>query len=191
MLSYTWAAAFVVLLLGSLYYPLAAAKTKPEVPQTGRTLDGLSFVSIYRPAEYAAIEWLKDNAPRDAAIVEAVGEWSDWGMVSRSTGLPTIVNWLGHQKQWRGGWERFDAETPEASRRLARPVFRRKSGEVERIYTTLDAAEAQLILYKYDIDFVYVGQRERDKYGVDGLAKFEDIADAVFREGDVVVYRVN
>ena len=127
MLSYAWAAAFVMLLLGSLYYPLAAAKTKPEIPQTGRTLDGLSFVSIYRPAEYAAIEWLKDNATRDAAIVEAVGEWSDWGMVSRSTGLPTIVNWLGHQKQWRGGWERFDAETPEDVTRPARPVFRRAS----------------------------------------------------------------
>ena len=191
MLSYTWAAAFVVLLLGSLYYPLAAAKTKPEVPQTGRTLDGLSFVSIYRPAEYAAIEWLKDNAPRDAAIVEAVGEWSDWGMVSRSTGLPTIVNWLGHQKQWRGGWERFDAETPEMSRALRDQYFDERVGEVERIYTTLDAAEAQVILYKYDIDFVYVGQREREKYGVDGLAKFDAIADAVFSEGDVVVYRVN
>ena len=191
MLSYAWAAAFVILLLGSLYYPLAAAKTKPEIPQTGRTLDGLSFVSIYRPAEYAAIEWLKDNAPRDAAIVEAVGEWSDWGMVSRSTGLPTIVNWLGHQKQWRGGWERFDAETPEESRALRDQYFDARASEVERIYTTLDPAEAQLILYKYDIDYVYVGQREREKYGVDGLAKFEGIADAVFSEGDVVIYRVN
>ena len=190
-LSYVWAAAFAILLLGSLYYPLAAAKTKPEVPQTGRTLDGLSFVSIYRPSEYAAIEWLKDNAPRNAAIVEAVGEWSDWGMVSRSTGLPTIVNWLGHQKQWRGGWERFDAETPEVSRALRDQYFDERAAEVERIYTTLDPAEAQLILYKYDIDYVYIGQRERDKYGTDGIAKFDAIGDAVFSEGDVMIYRVN
>ena len=189
-LSYVWAAAFAILLLGSLYYPLAAAKTKPEVPQTGRTLDGLSFVSIYRPAEYKAIEWLKDNAPRDAAIVEAVGEWSDWGMVSRSTGLPTIVNWLGHQKQWRGGWERFDAETPEVSRALRDQYFDERAAEVERIYTTLDPAEAQLILYKYDIDFVYIGQREREKYGTDGIAKFDAIGDAVFSEGDVLIYRL-
>ena len=190
-LSYVWAAAFAILLLGSLYYPLAAAKTKPEVPQTGRTLDGLSFVSIYRPSEYAAIEWLKDNAPRDAAIVEAVGEWSDWGMVSRSTGLPTIVNWLGHQKQWRGGWERFDAETPEVSRALRDQYFDERAAEVERIYTTLDPTEAQLILYKYDIEYVYIGQRERDKYGAEGIPKFDAIADAVFSEGDVTIYRVN
>ena len=190
--SYAWAAAFVLLLLGSLYYPLAAAKTKPETPHTGRTLDGLSFVHIYNPAEYDAIEWLKRNASPDEAVVEAVGEWSDWGMISRSTGLPTIVNWLGHQKQWRGGWEQFDADTPEVSRALRDQYFDERALEVERIYTTPDPAEAQLILYKYDIDYVYIGRREREKYGIDGIPKFDAIADLVFTDpnGESAIYRV-
>ena len=191
-LSYVWAGAFVLLLLCSLYYPLAAARTKPEIPQTGRTLDGLSFVRIYNPAEYDAIEWLKRNASPDTAIVEAVGEWSDWGMVSRSTGLPTIVNWLGHQKQWRGGWEQFDADKPEASRDLRDQYFDDRAAEVERIYTTLDPAEAQLILYKYDIDYVYIGRREREKYGIEGIPKFDPIADLVFTDpnGESAIYQV-
>ncbi len=189
--SYVWAVAFALLLLGSLYYPLAAVNTKPDTPYAGRTLDGLSYVRQNNPAEYDAIEWLKQNAPPDAAIVEAVGEWSDWALVSRSTGLPTIVNWLGHQKQWRGGWEQFDAETPEVSRALRDQYFNEKAGEVELIYTTLDPAEAQIILYKYDIDFVYISPRERDKYGVEGIPKFDDIAAPVFQQGDVVIYRVN
>ena len=187
-----WAGAFTLLLLGSLYYPLAAAKTKPETPHTGRTLDGLSFVRIYRPAEYNAIAWLKRNAPPDAAIVEAVGEWGDWGMISRSAGLPTIVNWIGHQKQWRGGWDRFAADTPDASRALRDKYFEDRADEVARIYTTPHAEEAQLILRKYDIHYVYIGQREREKYGVEGLAKFADFADIVFGQpdDDVVIYRV-
>ena len=191
-LSYVWAAAFAILLLGSLYYPLAAVKTKPEIPHAGRTLDGLAFVRQYNPAEYDAIEWLKQNAAPDAAIVEAVGEWSDWGMISRSTGLPTIVNWLGHQKQWRGGWERFDAETPDVSRTLRDQYFDERAAEVERIYTSLDPAEAQLILYKYDIDYVYIGRREREKYGDEGIAKFDAIADLVFADpnGESQIYRV-
>ncbi|MCY4651850.1 MAG: hypothetical protein OXC95_01655, partial [Dehalococcoidia bacterium] len=137
-------------------------------------------------------EWLKANAPPDAAIVEAVGEWSDWGMISRSTGFPTIVNWLGHQKQWRGGWERFDADKPEDSRALRDQYFDDRAAEVERIYTTLDPAEAQLILYKYDIDYVYIGPREREKYGIDGIPKFDAIADLVFTDpnGDSAIYRV-
>ena len=190
--SYMWAAAFVLLLIGTLYYPLAAAKTKPDTPYAGRTLDGLSFVQQNRPAEYDAIAWLKQNAPPDAAIVEAVGEWSDWGLVSRSTGLPTIVNWLGHQKQWRGGWEKFDADKPDVSRALRDKYFDDRTAEVERIYTTLDPAEAQVILYKYDIDYVYIGQRERDKYGIEGISKFDAIADAVFADpnGEAIIYRV-
>ena len=190
--SYMWAAAFVLLLIGSLYYPLAAAKTKPDTPYAGRTLDGLSFVQQNRPAEYDAIAWLKQNAPPDAAIVEAVGEWSDWGLVSRSTGLPTIVNWLGHQKQWRGGWEIFDADKPDVSRALRDKYFDDRTAEVERIYTTLDPAEAQVILYKYDIDYVYIGQRERDKYGIEGIPKFDAIANPVFADpnGEAIIYRV-
>lgn len=146
----------------------------------------------YNPAEYDAIAWLKANAPPDSAIVEAVGEWGDWGMISRSTGLPTIVNWLGHQKQWRGGWDRFDAETPEVSRALRDQYFEERAAEVERIYTTLDPAEAQLILYKYDIDYVYIGQRERDKYGIEGISKFDAIADLIFADpgGKSQIYRV-
>ena len=190
--SYAWAAAFVLLLIGSLYYPLAAAKTKPDTPYAGRTLDGLSFVQQNRPAEYDAIAWLKQNASPDAAIVEAVGEWSDWGLVSRSTGLPTIVNWLGHQKQWRGGWEIFDADKPDVSRALRDKYFDDRTAEVERIYTTLDPAEAQVILYKYDIDYVYIGQRERDKYGIEGIPKFDAIANPVFADpnGEAIIYRV-
>ena len=190
--SYVWAAAFVLLLIGSLYYPLAAAKTKPDTPYAGPTLDGLSFVQQNRPAEYDAIAWLKQNASPDAAIVEAVGEWSDWGLISRSTGLPTIVNWLGHQKQWRGGWEVFDADKPDVSRALRDKYFDDRTAEVEHIYTTLDPAEAQLILYKYDIDYVYIGQRERDKYGIEGIPKFDAIADLVFADpnGEAIIYRV-
>ena len=190
-LSYVWAGVFALLLLGSLYYPLAAVKTKPDTPYAGRTLDGLSYVRQNNPAEYDAIEWLKGNAPSDAAIVEAVGEWNDWALVSRSTGLPTIVNWLGHQKQWRGGWEQFNAETPEVSRALRDQYFKEKTAEVERIYTTLEPAEARVILYKYDVDYVYIGQREREKYGVEGLTKFDAIAVPVFEQGDVVIYSVN
>ena len=190
-LSYGWATAFALLLLGSLYYPLAAVKTKPDTPYAGRTLDGLSYVRQNNPAEYDAIEWLKRNAPPDAAIVEAVGEWNDWALISRSTGLPTIVNWLGHQKQWRGGWEQFNAETLEETRALRDQYFNERVEEIASIYTTLDPAEAQLILYKYDIDYVYIGAREYDQYGIEGIPKFDAIATPVFQQGDVVIYRVN
>lgn len=188
-LATAWAAAFLILLAGSLYYPLAALNTKPETPHDGPTLDGLAYVQQGRPAEYNAIAYLQRNAPQDAAIVEAVGEWFDWGLISRSTGLPTIVNWIGHEKQWRGGWDRFNAASAEESRRLRDEYLAGREAEVALIYTTQDAAEAQRLLTLYDVQYVYVGHRERERYGIDGLPKFDTFMDAVFTEGDVVIYR--
>ena len=31
-------------------------------------------------------------------LLEAVGEWFDMGLISRSTGIPNIINWPGQQK---------------------------------------------------------------------------------------------
>ena len=125
-LSYVWAGVFALLPLGSLYYPLAAVKTKPDTPYAGRTLDGLSYVRQNNPAEYDAIDWLKGNAPSDAAIVEAVGEWNDWALVSRSTGLPTTRQLAGSSEAVA---RRLGAVQCGDTRSIAcpsRPVFQRK-----------------------------------------------------------------
>ena len=59
-----------------------------------------------------------------------------------------------------------------------------------RIYQTLDAVETQNLLDKYDVDYVYVSRRERDKYGTEGLDKFPTFMDQVFQRDDVTIYRI-
>ena len=87
--------------------------------------------------------------------------------------MPTVLNWPGHQKQWRG------SSTPFAGREQ----------DVQTIYQTLDISEAVSLLDKYDVDHVYVGSRERSKYGEAGLTKFAEFMTPVFSEADVVIYR--
>ena len=166
-----WAAAFIALLAGSLYYPPAIVVSKSELSRQNATLDGLKFTSS---SEYDAIEYLRRNAEPGSAIVEGVGEWFDWGLVSRSTGIPTVLNWPGHQVQWRGSDEQFAG----------------REDDVARIYQTLDAVETQNLLDKYDVDYVYVSRRERDKYGTEGLDKFPTFMDQVFQRDDVTIYRI-
>jgi uncharacterized membrane protein len=170
-LSTLWASAFVILLVGSLYYPAAAAATKGDLGDNQPTLDGLAFS---RDAEYAAIQFINQNASPDSAILEAVGEWFDWGLISRSTGVPTVFNWPGHEIQWRGS----DAK------------FAGREQDVARIYQTQDIEEARNLLAKYNVDYVYVGPREREKYGTEGLNKFSIFMDIVFSQGDVIIYRI-
>ncbi len=172
-LSTLWAMGVVALVLGSLYYTSAAFVSKSRDSTQPITLDGLAFLKESDSLEYAAIEFIKDNLPQDAAIVESVGEWFNSGLISRSTGIPTVYNWPGHEIQWRG----------------PSPEFARRERDVATIYQTTDFAEARDLLAKYDVDYVYIGPRERNKYGGPGLDKFTELMDTLFQQNDVAIYR--
>ena len=101
-----------------------------------------------------------------------MGEWFNAGLISRSTGHPTVYNWPGHELQWRG----------------PSPEFGRRELDVAKIYQSTDFEEARELLAKYDIAYVYVGPRERNKYGGPGLDKFEDHMDTLYEWNDVAVY---
>ena len=124
------------------------------------------------PAEHGAIQYIKNNLPEDAAILEGVGEWFNAGLISRSTGHPTIYNWPGHELQWRG----------------PSPEFARRDQDVATIYQTTDFQEARELLDKYEVEYVYVGPRERNKYGGPGLDKFPEHMDTLFQQYDVALY---
>ena len=130
-------------------------------------------------------------------MVEAVGEWFDAGLISRSTGVPTIVNWPHHQKQWRGVTVELDlaGQNPadacnELGPEKASTYIVCRELDVARIYQTSDVEEARNLLALYDVDYVYAGPRERAQYGEDGLAKFESFMATVFSDDDVVIYQV-
>lgn len=169
-----WGGVFVLVLVGALYYTPAAIASKAELYGQERTLDGLQHVERFAGAEYRAIEYIRENVGKGSAILESVGGgYSEHGRIASSTGVPTVLNWPGHQMQWRG------SSTPFAGREQ----------DVQTIYQTLDINEAVSLLDKYDVDHVYVGSRERSKYGEAGLAKFAQFMTPVFSEADVVIYR--
>jgi uncharacterized membrane protein len=173
-MSTVWAAGAIVLLVASLYYPAAAAASKSNFFNGDPTLDGLDFVRSRHDGEYAAIEFIKDNVKPGSGIVEAVGEWFDAGLISRSTGVSTIFNWPGHEIQWRGSVDALEG----------------REQDVQRIYETGDPLEVRNLLAKYDVEYVYVGPRERSKHGSVELENFADLLETVFRQDDVAIYKV-
>ena len=174
-LAWTWA--LLVLLAASLYYPVGAALDRTGLLHDGHsfadnTLDGLAFVEESMPGEYAAIQWLRDQAP-PGRIVEAVGQdYSDYGRISASTGLPTILGWEGHELQWRGSYE------PMEGRRA----------DVAAIYQSNDVGEVRRVLERYGVRYIYWGDREKATYGQEHLDEFDTILKTVFRRGRVTIY---
>ena len=93
-------------------------------------------------------------------------------IASSLTGVPTVVGWA-HEVGYRGSeayYARVDA--------------------VDALYTGSRAGAASVIR-EHDVEYVWVGSAERNRYGSD-LVNFSDRAgyEPVFVDGDVVVYEV-
>lgn len=157
--------------------PARAADGTPLERQPA-TLDGLAWLARFNPAEYEAIQWLREQATAmdgpPPVILEAVGgQYSGYGRVSAATGLPTVLGWPGHEWQWRG------SDHPEPGRR--EPI-------VEQIYTASDLGVVGFLLDQFDVRYIYVGDLEREQYGEAGLRKFAEGLPIAFANDRVTIY---
>lgn len=163
--SETGAVLAAVMVIAAMYYPVASVDSRTDGFSGDQTLDGTAFIGNFRQAETDTINWLSDNAPKDAVLVEAVGDsYTDFGRISSSTGIPTVLGWPFHEEQWRGD----------------RSSFENREGDVERIYSSDDLNEVRTILDRYEIDYVVIGPRERSTYPDLDLDRFAGIGERVY-----------
>ena len=84
-----------------------------------------------------------------------------------------MLGWPGHEDQWRGSY------APQGSR----------SDDITKLYATTDWEEAQFIIDRYDIRYIYIGDLERTSMAVKE-DKFKTHLKPVFQQGGVVIYEV-
>ena len=134
------------------------------------TLDGSEIQALYYPDEVKAIAWLK-NAPY-GVVAEAVGgSYSEYARVATYSGLPNVLGWPGHEGQWRGGYLEVGS----------------RQDDIELLYTTNQWEEAQAVLMRYNIRYVFVGRLEQSAYRVDE-AKFSLYMNLVYENNSVRIY---
>ena len=151
-------------LLGVLYIP---ATVQNIVPNSYKfSIDGFSNIKNYSPHTYNAIFYAKKHIPPEEGILESVGEWSNFGVISSNTGISNIINWPDHEKQWRG-------DNIEIQSRVK---------NVDIIYKTTNPYEARQLLDLYGISFIFIGQNESIKYNPVSLKKFNLMATTIFSE---------
>lgn len=151
------AAVALVILLG-VSYPIVSAHGWIDFqgPNGWTGLDGAAFVGDTDPDELAAIRWLRENAEEGDVVLEAAGcSYEEnfgvpTGPLATFTGVPTIIGWDGHERQWRGG----------QSDLLGQIALR--ADEVAQLY--LDPNDVEL-LDRYGVTLLYVGRFERDGSG--------------------------
>jgi YYY domain-containing protein len=163
-----------LVIFSGLLYPVFGILTKTNnfKPYGGFTLDDFDRIVRENPDEAAAMEFLR-TVP-DGVIVEAVGDgYSGYARISTHTGLQTVLGWPGHESQWRGSYQ------PQGSRRE----------DISKLYATIRWEEAQAIIEKYNIRYIYIGILERTSLPV-SEAKFQMYLKPIFQQGETVIYEV-
>ena len=176
LLSRTALAIVAVLALSSVYFPIAAAVAKTTSSGLGPNLDSLSYMESRDLNELNVINDLREIADSDDVLVEAVGDsYSEYARISGSSGVPAVIGWVFHERQWRGTDE----------------LFADREEDVRTIYTTRDTEELQALIDKYGITMVVVGPRERSTYGNIVTGMFDTIGDRVIEHGLYTVFSID
>lgn len=189
-----WWWAFGLLLVACFLYPLTATPKRISdrfENSTATTIDGTAYMqtSVYyddgRPVTLSwdrqAIDWLQDHVIGIPTILEANTPLYRWGSrVSIYTGLPTVIGWDWHQKQQRSI--------------LPGQTIDRRIEDVRTIYNSLDLAQTENLLNRYNVQFIYVGPLEQLYYDPNGLAKFDqpsDLWSLIYQNEQVKIYQVH
>ncbi len=170
-------ALFVTLLLSLVFtYPVMATKSYYNNLQTGQGLNGITYLQKHYPTDFAGIKWLNKEVAGQPVILEAQGDsYTDYARVSANTGLPTVLGWTVHEWLWRGT---YDIPAPRIT-------------EIQNIYETAQVQDAQKLLEKYKVAYVFVGELERQKYPALNEAKFNQLGRRVFSMGNTSIYHLN
>jgi uncharacterized membrane protein len=165
-----------LLALGALVYPLKAVAfvwADYDGQRLTPTLDGSDWFKRQMPSDWGAVEQLR-KVSGQPVIAEAVGgAYTHYARVASYTGFKSVQGWANHEGQWRRSWA-YDT-----------------GDKVDRLYAaTTDIAATRDLLAQLGVDYVFVGQLEREKYGA-GADKFAQIFPQPFiQSGGTVVYKV-
>lgn len=166
---------FIIIFCLHLSYSYFAIKSYYGLTEY-KGLYGLNFLKNSYPDNLAAINWLNENVIGQPNIVEATGDsYTTFNQVSMATGLPTIEGWIVHEWLWRGGYE-----GPSA-----------RAQEVDIIYSSEDVAEIKNILDKYQVKYIFVGDKEYEKYPNINIDNFIQLgAKLVFESGQTKIFQI-
>jgi len=170
----------VLIFLGPAVYSFKAiwqARLENKKPAT--LSSSLNWWKEKYPYDYEAylfLEKVKQSLPENDKIrniVEVDGEsFTDDNRFSTFLGWPTIIGWPIHEWTWRGNYE----------------VVGSRKEEVKEIYTGEDKIKTENTLKKYKINYIIVGEAERERYKDQiNLDKLLSLGKAIFRNEKTII----
>jgi len=190
-----WLGLAAVLFLGAFLYPVLAFTARMRGSAADLvTMDGAVFYEHVFPTDFQAVQWIKANIKpvgnKIPVILEAWGGsyHQEYARLATNTGYPTVLGWDFHEVQWRGSGDKAVVRGENSD-----DTIMHREADVDAIYTSADLNQTRDLLKKYGIDYVYVGDIERQKYKdhPENLNKFSQLGPVAQTFGGSVLYKVN
>ncbi|WP_255198880.1 DUF2298 domain-containing protein [Halorarius litoreus] len=170
---------FSTALYAGFAVPQHVNRGSPTSNAVGPTLDATAFLEVSHPGEAEAIRRI-DRMEGRPHIVTAAPAGYYWrpsegkgaSAPASLTGMPTVAGWF-HEAQYR---------TPEA--------YQQRVVDTRTIYTAADPAAQRALLAEYDVEYVYVGPAERQRYGTITIQRVDGVS-VEGQYGDVVLLEVD
>jgi YYY domain-containing protein len=164
-----------LLLVTVLSYPYFAITSYYNNLQKHYSLDGTVYLKNTYPDDYSAITWIQNHISGQPVILEAQGDsYTDYARISSYTGLPTVLGWTVHEWLWRGT---YDIPAPRIE-------------DVKTLYETSDVVKTKILLKKYNISYIYIGELEQQKYQV-AMGKFMTLGKTIFKKNNTTIIKLS
>jgi uncharacterized membrane protein len=138
-------------------------------------IDGTAYLKNRYPDDYKAINWINSNISGQPVILESQGDsYTDHARISSNTGLPTVLGWTVHEWLWRGS---YDVPAPRIT-------------DIQTLYETTDLTVSKNLINKHKIEYIYVGNLEREKYANISEIKFFSLGNIIFQNDTVRIYQI-
>lgn len=165
--------ALVLIILGCfLTFPYFAYPGYYGQLKNFQGLHGYQWLQEKYPSDYAAIYWLQQNVIGQPTILEAVGEsYTDFARVSSYTGMPTVLGWRVHEWLWRGGFD----------------IPGQRTEEVRTMYEQPLSDQARELLDMYQVEYIFVGEKEYEAYPEMSVSDITKIGDIVYSNNRTLI----
>ncbi|MDD2224655.1 MAG: DUF2298 domain-containing protein [Candidatus Shapirobacteria bacterium] len=175
-LNFLYGILFAIIFSIHLIYPYFAIRSFYGSLKTYQGLWGLNYLKNDFPDNFNAINWINKNISGQPVMLEAVGDsYTTFNQVSVSTGLPTVEGWIVHEWLWRGGYDK--------------PKMRQDN--VQSIYESDDLNRLKQLIQKYNIKYIFIGDKEYEKYPDLNEDNFKKIGgQIIFQSGKTKIYQL-
>jgi uncharacterized membrane protein len=175
ILKFLYTLLFTIIFSIHLIYPYFAIKSFYGL-RSYQGLWGLTYLKDIYPDNLNAINWINKNISGQPVMLEAVGDsYTTFNQVSASTGLPTVEGWIVHEWLWRGGYDKP----------------KQRQDDVKAIYEGEDTQNLNQLIQKYNIEYIFIGDKEYEKYPKLNEDNFQKIGgQIIFQSGKTKIYQL-